>query len=320
MIRMLAPGVLLTTIMGIASYFVARLHGTLDALVVALLGGMIVRLIFGRQKGFDIVIAYAKDFKDVLIPIGVILYAATINVSKTFELPGSVYLKTFISVVVLFAVALFLGKLLKLNKKTSWLTAVGSSICGASAIAITSTAVDAKEEDISNSLIAIVVAGILAVGLSLTVPFISNLGSESFAVFSGATMNQTGLVKIATSALGPLQKDLALPVKLLRTAIIPFVALIFFFITISKEGYKKNMRFLLVVLIAFIVLLGLTALSPGFAAITKIKGIKIAATIIFATAFVNLGLLVDFKTFKFQPIIVAFLAWVTAAAAFLLMA
>ena len=68
-----------------------------------------------------------------------------------------------------------------------------------------------------------------------------------------------------------------------------------------------------------LVIIGLTAISPGFAAITKIKGIKIAATIIFATAFVNLGLLVDFKTFKVQPIIVSFLAWVSALVVFLLM-
>ena len=220
MLKVLAPGILLTTILGIVSYFVARLHMTLDALIIALLSGMIVRLIFGRTKGFDVVIAYAKDFKDFLIPIGVILYAATINVSKTFALSGSVYLRTFVSVAVLLAVALVLGRLLKLPKKTNWLTSIGSGICGASAIAITSTAIDAKEEDISNSLIAIMIAGLAAVGLSLALPFMQNLGSETFAVYSGATLNQTGLVKIATSGLGALQKDIALPVKLLRTALI----------------------------------------------------------------------------------------------------
>ena len=320
MIKALAPGFLLTVALGVSSFFISNMHDTLDALVVALLAGMLVRLLFGAQKWFILVVAYAKDLKVVLIPIGVLLYSATININKSLTLSGAVYLNTLISFIVLLGVALILGKLFRLPQKTSWLTAVGSAVCGASAIAITSTAIDAKDEDISNSMIAITLVGLLAVVLYLApLPLIAGLDRETYAVLSGATLQQTGMVKIATSSLGDLAKDIALPVKVLRTASIPFVALFFFYLSVKKEGFLKGRRYFIAVLAAFIVILGLTALSPPFALITKLKGVKIAATIVFATAFANMGLLVDFKAMKIRPVIVALLAWVASVAVFLLM-
>ncbi len=320
MIKVLAPGFLLTVFLGVASFYISTTHDTLDALVVALLAGMLLRLLFGRQKWFVLVVAYAKDLKDVLIPIGVLLYSATININKSLTLSGTAYLHTLISFIVLLGSALILGKLFRLPQKTSWLTAVGSAVCGASAIAITSTAVDAKDEDISNSMIAITLVGLLAVLLYLMpMPFIGGLDKETYAVLSGATLQQTGMVKIATASFGSLAKDVALPVKVLRTALIPFVALFFFYLTVKKEGYKKGRGYFIAVLVAFIAILGLTALSPQFALITHLKGVKIAATIVFATAFANLGLLVDFKTMKVRPVIVALLAWAASVAVFLLM-
>ena len=161
--------------------------------------------------------------------------------------------------------------------------------------------------------------GLLAVVLYQTpLPVFSGLSQETYTVLSGATLQQTGLVKIATASLGNLATDIALPVKVLRTSVIPFVALFFFFLTVKKEGFQKGKAYFIAVLVAFIVILGLTGLSPQFAFITHLKGVKIAATIVFATAFANLGLLVDFKTMKFKPVIVALLAWVAAVTVFLL--
>lgn len=319
MLKALAPGFLLTVVLGVTSYFVSTLHDALDALVVALVAGMIFRLLFGGQSWFVLVVAYAKDLKDVLIPIGVLFYSATININKSLTLSMNAYLHMVVSVAVLLVVALVFGRLLKLPAKTNWLTAIGSAICGASAIAISSTAIDAKDEDISNSLIAITLVGLIALALYQVLPFVMGLRAEDYAILSGATLHQTGIVKIATSGLGEFQKNIALPVKVLRTALIPFIALVFFYITVEREGYKKGTGYLLFVLIAFFIILGLSAFLPAFAALSKMQGIKIAATVIFSIAFANLGLLVDFKTLRLKPIIVAFIAWAAALGAFMLM-
>src|SRR3990170_132170 len=110
MFKAMAPGALLTTLLGIVAYFVSGLHEMLDALVLALLAGMVLRLLFGKIPAFDIVIAYAKDLKDFLIPIGVILYAATINIQKSMTFAGAVYAQTFVATAVLLIVGLLLGR------------------------------------------------------------------------------------------------------------------------------------------------------------------------------------------------------------------
>lgn len=319
MLKALAPGFLLTLVLAVVSYFVSTIHDALDALVVALIAGMLFRLLFGGQPWFALVVAYAKDLKDVLIPIGVLFYSATININKSLTLPMNAYIHMTVSVALLLIVALLFGRLLGLPTKTNWLTAIGSAICGASAIAISATAIDAKDEDISNSLIAITLVGLIALALYQVLPFVMGLRAEDYAILSGATLQQTGIVKIATSGLGEIQKSIALPMKVLRTALIPFVALVFFYITVEREGYKKGTGYLLLVFIAFFVILGLSAFFPAFAALSKMAGIKIAATVIFAIAFANLGLLVDFKTVRLKPIIVAFIAWAAALGAFMLM-
>lgn len=318
MIRALAPGFFLTAAIGIGSFFAAGLSDMLDALVVALLVGMIMRLLIGKQKWFFLVIAYAKDLKDFLIPIGVLLYSATINVDRTLKLPIQVHGITLISFIVLLGSALVLGRLFRLPHKTSWLTAVGSAICGASAIAITSSAIDAKDEDVSNSLIAITVVGLIAVILyQLPLSPIRMLNPETYAVFAGATLHQTGMVKIATASIGALAQNIALPVKVIRTTLIPIVALIFLIVTAKREGFQKKRKYFIAVLVAFIVILGLTAWSPQFEFVTHLKAVKVAVTLVFATAFANLGLLVDFKTMKVRPILVALLAWLAAVIVFL---
>ncbi len=317
MLKLLMPGFLLTSLIGTAAYFISTIHDSLDALVVALIVGMLVRGLFGQRPKFELVIAYAKDIKNVLIPIGVILYAATINVNKSLQLPISAYVHTAISVFVLLIGTLVLGKLFGLSKKMNWLTAVGSAICGASAIAITSTVIDAKDEDVSNSLIATTLVGLIAVSIYHTsLPFIKNMDIETYAVMSGATLHQTGMVKIATSAIGSAAADIALPVKVLRISLIPFVALFFFNVSINQDGYRKGTAYLLILFVSFIFLLSMTALIPEIAVITKLKSIKIAATIVFGTAFANLGMLVDFNTMQIRPILAALLAWITAVTIF----
>lgn len=319
MVKALAPGFVLTVLLGILSYFISTIHDSLDALVVALILGMMLRLVFGGGPRFSLVVAYAKDIKDVLIPIAVLLYSMTINIKKALTLSASAYMHVLVSLAVLLGVALIFGRLLRLPQKTSWLTAIGSAICGASAIAISSTVVDAKDEDVSNSLVAITLVGLLAVGVYQYLPAVTSLPDDNFAVLSGATLQQTGLVKIATAGLGDIQKNIALPVKVLRTALIPFVALFFFYLTVRREGYKKHTGYLLIVLLAFIIILYLAAFFPAFAVLSKIKWIKVAATLIFSIAFANLGLLVDFRSLKIGPIITALLAWGAALAVFLQM-
>lgn len=318
MIRLLAPGFLLTLAMGVGAYFLSSLHSAIDALVVAVLSGMLVRWAFGERSGFSVVVAYAKDLQEFLIPFGVLLYALTIDLQRSLHLPTNVYVALAATMVIFFVVAIAAASVLKVPTKTGWLTAIGSAICGASAICISSRAVDADDDDVSNSMIATMVVGLAAVALYESLPFFYSMESDAFGIFCGATLQQTGLVKTATASLDGSVQGLALSVKALRIALLPFVALVFFFIASHRSSGRRK-TFLIVVFAAFVAIVLLSATMPAVVAFGKAKSVKVLATIVFAVALVNLGLLVDIRRTRLGPVVVAALAWMGAVATFLAM-
>ena len=314
MIKILAPGFFVTLVLGLAAWFLSTQYDVADALVVALLLGMSVRAIASRHPSFFLVIAYAKDIQRFLIPLGVLLYAGTINIRGSLELGSGIYVRTLASAAGLFAITYSVALLLGCSKKTTLLTAIGTAICGASAIAITSNVIEAEDDDTSNSLIAVTVAGLVAVALlHLWLGHLSEGQHALFAELSGATLQQTGMVKIATASLSPHLRDLALSVKVVRIALIPFIALGLSLASIRKSGGGRERFYVLAMLLGFIIVLALTASSPSFAASVKTLAVKNAATIVFAIGFANLGLLVDFGRLRPKTIAASLAGWLIVA-------
>ena len=76
---------------------------------------------------------------------------------------------------------------------------VGSSICGGSAIAATAPVIDAKDEEVAQSISVIFLFNVLA---ALIFPYLGHaigLGTEGFAVFAGTAVNDTSSVTAAAS-------------------------------------------------------------------------------------------------------------------------
>ena len=89
----------------------------------------------------------------------------------------------------------WLGRRLNLSARLSTLVAVGSSICGASAIVATGPAIEAEEEEITYAIANITVFGILAMFLY---PYLANalLGSDPrlAGLFLGTSIHETAQV------------------------------------------------------------------------------------------------------------------------------
>ena len=77
------------------------------------------------------------------------------------------------------------------------LIATGSAICGASAIVVVSPSIDAEPEETSTSLLVITGVGLLAMMVYPILRSMFNLSDEMYALLSGATLHQTGLVRAA---------------------------------------------------------------------------------------------------------------------------
>ena len=96
-------------------------------------------------------------------------------------------------------VGMLMMKVLHMDKRIACLIGVGSSICGGSAIAATAPVIDAKDEEVAQSISVIFLFNVLA---ALIFPYLGHaigLGTEGFAVFAGTAVNDTSSVTAAAS-------------------------------------------------------------------------------------------------------------------------
>ncbi len=202
-------GLLLAIVLGMVAYGIKlfiKSH-VADPLVIALMLGILGRSFLGDHSKFQPGLRFAPSF---FLPLGIIFYGAhNLNFVKLAEVDSRIIILIIIVAITYFSVILLLGKWLGQRKQITYLTAAGSAICGASAIAITSPAVDAEPDDVSVSLLAVTLAAL--VGFSLILPFMSavlDVSLRDHSLVSGSVLQFTGLVKISDTFVPFLSRDI----------------------------------------------------------------------------------------------------------------
>jgi uncharacterized membrane protein YadS len=119
----------------------------------------------------------------------------------------------------------YLGTAFKLKPKLVSLLAIGSSICGVSAIIAGQGAIEADEEDSSFAIAAILALGAISLLVFPLVGHALHLSDRAYGVWTGLAVDNTA----ETAAAGALYSDaagkVAILVKTCRNAMIGFVVL-----------------------------------------------------------------------------------------------
>ena len=231
-------------------------------------------------------------------------------------------------------VGMLMMKVLHMDKRIACLIGVGSSICGGSAIAATAPVIDAKDEEVAQSISVIFLFNVLA---ALIFPYLGHaigLGTEGFAVFAGTAVNDTSSVTAAASTAEGIYGvqgilSAAVTVKLTRTlAIIP-ITLILALIRMQRakkrgvqaEGgysFKKVFPFFILFFIAAALITTVIGVLPesGFTAFYSgsfVTAMKWLAKFFIAMAMCAIGLntnLIDLVKKGGKPIAAGFACWV----------
>ena len=117
-------------------------------------------------------------------------------------------------------VAMLLGKLLRVPSNARILIGVGTSICGASAIAATAPVIHADDEEVTQAISTIFLYTIIAALLFPTLGRLIGLSDTGFGMFAGAAINDTSSVVAAGFAFSDAAGEYATIVKLTRTLMI----------------------------------------------------------------------------------------------------
>lgn len=214
---------------------------------IALLMGLIIAQFIGHPY-----LHLNHKATHILLQVSVVGLGFGMNVTSALKAGKEGILFTIVSIIGTLVIGFFMGKFLKIEKKTSYLISTGTAICGGSAIAAISPVIKAEEKQISVALGTIFILNSAALFLF---PFIGhqlNLSQSQFGMWCAIAIHDTSSVVGAASKYGPQALEIGTTVKLARALWIIPVAFLSTFIFKSKDSKIKIPYFIGLFVLAMI--------------------------------------------------------------------
>lgn len=228
----LIPGVLLLFVIGflgklteqgIKAYGAAN-HLTLpniEYVLWAILYGLLISNVIGVHKIFKPGIATYEFW----LKIGIVLLGARFILGDVLKLGGVSLALVVLELIVAIGLMQILGRAFGLKPKLTSLLAIGSSICGVSAIIAGKGAIEADDDDAAFAIAAILALG--AFGL-FVYPLVGNLfhmSDQAFGLWAGLAVDNTAEASAAGAIFSDAAGKVAVLAKTTRNAMIGFVVL-----------------------------------------------------------------------------------------------
>src|SRR6201987_1422468 len=170
---------------------------------------------------------------------GIVLLGSRFLLGDVLKLGGVSLALVAMEIAVAIAFMTFLGRAFGLRPKLTSLLAVGSPVCGRSAIIATQGAIEADEEDSSFAIAAILALGALSL---FTFPLIGHalhLSDHAYGLWAGLAVDNTAEATAAGALYSDSAAKLAVLVKTCRNALIGFVVLVYA-IYWANQGQAKT--------------------------------------------------------------------------------
>ncbi|MGV3707996.1 MAG: YeiH family protein [Gemmatimonas sp.] len=228
--RTLLPGLALASGLAVVAAVVARWetrhfgHPVVEALVVAILLGMIVRSSWRVPEAADPGIRFAAKR---LLEVAVLLMGLSVDLPLLVSAGTALAVGIVLLVVLGLGLSYALGRALGLPDKLAVLVACGNAICGNSAIAAVAPVIGADAEQVGS---AIAFTAILGVGVVLGLPLLVgllDLSHYQYGVLAGLTVYAVPQVLAAAFPVSALSGQVGTLVKLVRVLMLGPVVLFF---------------------------------------------------------------------------------------------
>ena len=240
------PGVLLLAGVGYAGKLLERNVGTyakahhwtfpnIEYVLWAILIGLAISNTVGVPQIFRAGVATYEFW----LKAGIVLLGSRFLLGDVLKLGGVSLALVAIEIVGAIAFMTFLGRAFGLRPKLTSLLAVGSAVCGVSAIIATQGAIEADDEDSSFAIAAILALGALSL---FTFPLIGHalhLSDHAYGLWAGLAVDNTAEATAAGALYSDAAGKLAVLAKTTRNAMIGFVVLAYA-IYWASQGQAKT--------------------------------------------------------------------------------
>lgn len=251
-----------------------------------------------------------------LLKISVVGMGFGTSVAKMIEIKTSSFYLVLFFVVIALIIGYAIGRILKVDSKTSDLITAGTSICGASAIAAVAPAIRSTSNQISVALGTVFILSGLGLFLFPMIGDYLDLTQEQFGVWAGLSMHDTassigaaGDFEVLRSEKGA--ESTALIIKLAKVIfIIPLVVLAAYFY--KEKGAKLVFPYFIIFFLLAMIANYLFPECHNFFGEIKYfarKGLQITLFLIGA----NLSI-TNLKSVGIRPFLHGFALWILVAA------
>ena len=289
-----------------------------------------------------------------LLRLGIILMGIRLSIFDVLKIGAWGIPIVVVCILVGLVITIYFGRLLKVPERLATLIAVGTGICGASAIIATAPGIEAKDEEVSYAIANITIFGIIAlVAYPFIMHWVYNADTTMIGLFLGTSIHETAQVAasglIYDQTFGPVAYPSALDVatvtKLVRNVMMAITIPAMTFVYArrigmkqadNESGLKKAARlfpmfilgFLLMAILRSIGDAGIQGSGAAFGIwgdqnwVSVHKGIREWSGYALAAAMAGVGLSTSFKTMKglgIKPFYVGlFAATMVGVAAFIM--
>jgi uncharacterized integral membrane protein (TIGR00698 family) len=226
------PGVLLLAAVGYAGKLLeqnvsayARAHHWVFPNIEYVLWAILLGLVISNTVGIPEIFRSGVATYEFWLKAGIVLLGSRFLLGDILKLGGVSLVLVAIEITGAIAFMTLLGRAFHLKPKLTSLLAVGSAVCGVSAIIAAQGAIEADEEDSSYSIAAILALGAFALFTFPLVGHALHLGDRAYGVWAGLAVDNTAEATAAGALYSDAAGKLAVLVKSTRNAMIGFVVL-----------------------------------------------------------------------------------------------
>jgi uncharacterized integral membrane protein (TIGR00698 family) len=272
---------------------------------IALLAGIIYSVSIGNP-----IIEKTSKWTHKLLQFSVVGLGFGMNATVALESGRKGLLYTAAGIIFAFGLGYILSKIIKVEKKTSFLISAGTAICGGSAIAAVAPIIEAKSEETSVSLGVVFILNSVALLIFPIIGHYLNLSQEQFGLWSAIAIHDTSSVVGASSQYGKEALAIATTVKLTRALWIIPVSLVSGLVFKSSVKKIKIPYFIFVFILAMLCNTFLPSMSDVFHIVYAISKQGLVVTLFLIGSNLSLNTL---KTVGVRPFIMGIALWIIVA-------
>jgi uncharacterized integral membrane protein (TIGR00698 family) len=226
------PGVALLFGIGLLGKLIEHVFGILRAehhfllpQIDYVLWAIILGLVISNSCGVARVFHVGVATYELWLKLGIVLVGARFLLQDVLHIGGFSLVLVAVELVLSLSVMTLLGRIFRLPAKLTSLLAIGSSICGVTAIMAAQGAIEPEEEDTSTAIAAILTLGAIALVTFPAVGHLLHMGQRAYGMWAGLAVDNTAESVVTGALYGDEAGRFAILAKTARSSFIGFVVL-----------------------------------------------------------------------------------------------